>query len=124
MTIQDLYASIEGHEALEGVSVCVDEKDPHVVIRHKTSNLLTKVHVNALADVTWQQLEKVLCGEVEPRVLEHMTRVVGYYSRTSNWNRSKLGELRDRIRGQYGLEGDRNDEARATALSVVDSLAG
>lgn len=29
-----------------------------------------------------------------------ITRIVGYYSRTSNWNLSKKGELVDRIRGR------------------------
>jgi hypothetical protein len=33
-----------------------------------------------------------------------ITRVVGYFSRTSNWNKSKLGELKDRQRGRYSVE--------------------
>ena len=33
-----------------------------------------------------------------------VTRIVGYYSRTSNWNKSKIGELRDRHNGDYGVE--------------------
>ena len=32
-----------------------------------------------------------------------ITRIVGYFSRISNWNRSKLGELKDRRRGNYRL---------------------
>ncbi|NQT86306.1 anaerobic ribonucleoside-triphosphate reductase, partial [bacterium] len=32
-----------------------------------------------------------------------MTRIVGYYSRISNWNKSKIGELRDRQAGTYAL---------------------
>jgi|SRR3990167_2518341 len=32
-----------------------------------------------------------------------VTRIVGYYSRVSNWNRSKIGELRDRQKGNYGV---------------------
>ena len=36
-----------------------------------------------------------------------MTRIVGYYSRVTNWNPSKLGELKDRQAGQkqgrYGI---------------------
>ena len=34
-----------------------------------------------------------------------ITRVVGYFSRVNNWNKSKLGELRDRQRGSYSLQG-------------------
>jgi len=33
----------------------------------------------------------------------HMTRIVGYYSRISNWNDSKLGELADRHKGIYDV---------------------
>jgi len=32
-----------------------------------------------------------------------ITRIVGYYSRINNWNKSKLGELRDRRKGYYGV---------------------
>lgn len=32
-----------------------------------------------------------------------VTRIVGYYSRVANWNRSKIGELRDRQKGNYGV---------------------
>ena len=35
--------------------------------------------------------------------LTHMTRIVGYYSRVNNWNKSKLGELQDRCAGDYKL---------------------
>ena len=33
--------------------------------------------------------------------LTHMTRIVGYYSKINNWNKSKLGELEDRHAGEY-----------------------
>jgi len=39
-----------------------------------------------------------------------ITRIVGYYSRINNWNKSKLGELRDRHRGNYGLGAGRSVE--------------
>jgi hypothetical protein len=32
-----------------------------------------------------------------------ITRIVGYYSRISNWNKSKLGELKDRHKGNYSV---------------------
>ena len=32
-----------------------------------------------------------------------LTRIVGYYSRITNWNKSKIGELRDRRMGNYGV---------------------
>jgi anaerobic ribonucleoside-triphosphate reductase len=30
--------------------------------------------------------------------VEHITRITGYYTRVSQWNKGKLGELKDRIR--------------------------
>lgn len=33
--------------------------------------------------------------------VKHMTRVVGYYSLVENWNPSKIGELKDRQKGDY-----------------------
>jgi hypothetical protein len=33
--------------------------------------------------------------------VSHLTRIVGYYSRVHNWNKSKLGELKDRQKGEY-----------------------
>lgn len=32
-----------------------------------------------------------------------ITRIVGYFSRISNWNKSKIGELKDRRRGDYKI---------------------
>jgi ribonucleoside-triphosphate reductase len=32
-----------------------------------------------------------------------VTRIVGYFSRINNWNKSKLGELKARHRGNYGV---------------------
>ena len=40
------------------------------------------------------------CGSEE---VYGVTRIVGYYSRINNWNKSKLGELKDRHRGDYGV---------------------
>jgi len=38
------------------------------------------------------------CGSAD---VYGITRIVGYFSRISNWNKSKLGELKDRHRGDY-----------------------
>jgi hypothetical protein len=59
----------------------------------------------AIEAADWRPLEDVLTGRREPQVLLHVTRVVGYFSRVSNWNKSKLGELKDRHRGNYAIAG-------------------
>jgi ribonucleoside-triphosphate reductase len=49
-----------------------------------------------------------------------MTRIVGYFSRVSNWNKSKLGELKDRHRGNYSVVG----VVPQTAVPEVGTAAG
>ncbi|MDP8261479.1 MAG: anaerobic ribonucleoside-triphosphate reductase [Candidatus Kappaea frigidicola] len=43
------------------------------------------------------------CGHCESSNVYGITRIVGYYSRIDNWNKSKIGELKDRQKGAYGL---------------------
>ena len=62
------------------------------------------------------------CGRVTPRLAERcafcdsddvsgITRIVGYYSRINNWNKSKVGELKDRHRGDYRVAASESDVA-------------
>lgn len=50
-----------------------------------------------------KEFVKIIQGERSPIILSGITRIVGYFSRVNNWNRSKIGELRDRRRGTYGV---------------------
>ena len=38
------------------------------------------------------------CGYCGSEDLDHITRITGYFTRVSSWNKGKLGELRDRYR--------------------------
>ena len=44
------------------------------------------------------------CDYCQSENVYGITRIVGYFSRISNWNKSKLGELKDRHRGNYSLK--------------------
>lgn len=68
-----------------------------------------------------QEFLRVIQNDRPPIVLNGITRIVGYYSRVNNWNKSKVGELRDRSNGRYGLTGERPlfQEER---LKTIDSL--
>lgn len=46
---------------------------------------------------------KEVCGHCQSTRVYGMTRVVGYFSRIHNWNKSKVGELKDRQRGNYSV---------------------
>ena len=37
------------------------------------------------------------CGSDQ---MDHITRITGYFTRVSSWNKGKLGELRDRWRNE------------------------
>lgn len=47
-----------------------------------------------------------------------LTRIVGYFSRIKNWNKSKLGELSDRRKGNYHVVGDAGKETPRTMQPV------
>ena len=107
MEMTRFYDMIEQHPELQGLGVdagCAD-RQPGVIIKYTKNGLMTRIPVAAVEAVEWGILEDVLTGKREPQVLQHMTRVVGYFSRVENWNKSKIGELKDRQKGNYGIAG-------------------
>ena len=72
------------------------------------------------AETAARFLRVVNCDE-NPIKCFGITRIVGYYSRVQNWNKSKIGELRDRQEGRYGT-GNHNVEYKKEALATVDAL--
>ena len=68
-----------------------------------------------------QEFVNVIQNDRAPIVLNGITRIVGYYSRVNNWNKSKVGELRDRAKGSYGLTGQ-NQLFQDDRLDMIDSL--
>jgi hypothetical protein len=106
MHMEEFYERIEAHSDLEGVGIrqC-GEKQPEAIVRHVASGLLTSIPVAVVETADWKMLEDVLIGRRESQVLQHMTRVVGYFSRVENWNKSKIGELKDRHKGDYAIAG-------------------
>ncbi len=69
-----------------------------------------------------QEFVDVINADRSPLVCMGVTRIVGYYSRTANWNKSKIGELRDRQAGQYGT-GKHHTEHKDETLQAVNSLS-
>ena len=55
-------------------------------------------------------------GVFEGRVFG-VSRIVGYYSRINNWNKSKVSELQARSKGNY-WEGNRRDADGQTAAAL------
>jgi hypothetical protein len=63
----------------------------------------TKAHFTneAIQGNDWTKLNR---GIVQGKDVYHITRIVGYYSKVHNWNKSKLGELEDRHQGNYAVK--------------------
>ncbi|KYK29702.1 MAG: hypothetical protein AYK23_05010 [Candidatus Proteinoplasmatales archaeon SG8-5] len=72
------------HEGVAGVFV-------------KNNMYETETH---FADTVIQDLalEELIQATHQGKNIEHMTRVTGYFSKVSKWNKGKKGELKDRHR--------------------------
>ncbi len=99
--------AIEGSERfkIKGVN---EENDCFVIVDTTkpvdgTYGKYIEVSVAEVIEKPLDQLMEVLALNRKPIVCEGVTRIVGYYSRTHNWNKSKIGELRDRAQRNYGL---------------------
>ncbi len=51
----------------------------------------------------------VYCGS---RQVEGITRITGYFTKVSSWNKGKLGELRDRYRNRGYFDGDEQPDRK------------
>ena len=114
MKIKDFMSQLESSKDLAGIGMVMGEKQDgevhtptgvsHVVIKHAPTSVEIKLPTDAIRQSDWETPYGVMSGKREPFVLQHMTRVVGYYSKIENWNPSKVGELNDRQKGDYELK--------------------
>lgn len=110
-------------EEVDGKDVLVVENsdvDAHIE-GHQCTVDVSEIFAKVKTCKDAQAFVDVITGARHPIVCEGITRIVGYYSRTHNWNKSKIGELRDRQHGQYGT-GKHEKVFKAEALEAVDSL--
>ncbi|MHC4871173.1 MAG: hypothetical protein ACYTFY_04960 [Planctomycetota bacterium] len=105
MELVKFYEEVESHEDLRGLAVDMEANDGEgkLAVEHVPSKLATVVPAEAVEKAEWDVLEEIFTCKRDPQVLYHMTRVVGYYSRVENWNKSKIGELGDRQKGNYAI---------------------
>lgn len=136
-SIEAFAAAIEATENLEiiGTRTLSDTFKPEEVIVLKNHSVVDGIEGRyvevSISDIIRaagkeQQLISAILCERSDIVLHGVTRIVGYYSKVTNWNKSKIGELRDRASsradGGYVLSKDRpvfTDEA----LGYVNSLS-
>ncbi len=99
----DFYERVEASKELEWLGVREDEasRGGEALVRHGSSGRDYALPSETINDHSWDELEAVLSGGRDALIMTHLTRIVGYFSRVENWNRSKLAELRDRHKGDY-----------------------
>jgi hypothetical protein len=72
------------------------ELDPEgILIRNARFETETHCDPKAVKD---NDLATILGACVQGRDVDHITRVTGYFSKTSGWNKGKTAELKDRHR--------------------------
>ena len=131
--IGDFVEKVEGSERFEIAGLDrVGEKDEVFVLSDTTKKdgiygKYIEVGVEEILTAPLKDIWDVIANNRKKIVLHGVTRIVGYYSRTHNWNKSKVGELRDRIvsreHGGYGFNGLQTDtKAREDALTAVGNL--
>ena len=111
--------SLEGTSERKGVPARSDR----AFARNRVTLALWEISVASILSQTWEDLEALLLGQRDAHILTHVARIVGYYSFTRNWNGSKLAELADRHRGDYGVPGETPDLDGALPVGIVEDLA-
>ena len=124
--MQDFVDEIEKDDVLEMQGVeYTDDGDSIIICDTSKAEGETGVYIRVSVEEVLNKplgcIIAVIRNERKPIVLEGVTRIVGYYSRVNNWNKSKVGELRDRAKGDYGSPGYRHkhqDERMAAINSA------
>jgi hypothetical protein len=133
---REFYRRVQEHAHLtwRGVRQGVNSTDDVVLISHDGHGSWQPGHyavsISAIGGHSWDDLQAVLTGKRQPRIMVHMSRIVGYYSMVHNWNGSKKAELHDRQKGNYGVpemtkgdgsvkEVERQEAAKQTAPAGV-----
>jgi len=128
MQPREFFDRVSDHEDLAwvGCKSAQDQTSAQVLVRCKSTGAVFSLAVTTVIEHPWKQIFGVLTGQRSPRIMTHITRIVGYYSQLHNWNKSKLAELKDRQRGHYILpevkaKGDGNGEGACTQRSSYEA---
>jgi len=105
MQVSEFFWRVEEDKDLRGVDLQIgdDPAEDFAVVEDLRSGYKTKFAIPAILENDWATLREVATGIRNIQPLYHVTRIVGYYSRIENWNKSKIGELSDRRHGNYAL---------------------
>lgn len=96
--IEQFCDEINKHEFLE-IDTYIEDEDAFKVINYKDESAY-QISVRAIIEQPIRDIISSLeTGEFIK--LHQITRIVGYFSRVHNWNKTKIGELISRRSGTY-----------------------
>ena len=99
MTVNDLVHRLEGDKRydyfVEGDGSVTITDTQVVVAADSDVHPVTNFSEEALLGIDWPQ---VRASAAQGHDVDHITRVTGYFSKVSSWNRGKTRELKDRHR--------------------------
>ena len=105
----------------EEVFIIRDHSKPEGVVGAFTEVSISEIIEKVTEFSKAQKFIDVINNIRPPIALHGITRIVGYYSNVNNWNKSKVGELRDRANGSYGLTGQPS-LFQKNRLSAINAL--
>jgi hypothetical protein len=118
MTVQEFIEELRKQPEVEVTS---ENEQGRVVVRHKPSDTHTHIAHAIIPNEKWNVLWEIIIGERLINPLYHVTRIIGYFSRVENWNKSKVGELDDRRKGDYGIPKSENAGRSCDGRTEKDS---
>ena len=92
MTLDELTGWLDAKEEWD---YQVDDRG--VLIRNTRLETLTHCSFDAIEKNT---IDTLMAACTQGKDVDHITRVTGYFSRTSGWNKGKAAELKDRHRSE------------------------
>jgi anaerobic ribonucleoside-triphosphate reductase len=92
MKLDELTGWLDGREEWD-----YELDDEGVLIRNTRLETLTHCTFDAVEKNT---IDTLTAACAQGKDVDHITRVTGYFSRTSGWNKGKAGELKDRHRSR------------------------
>ena len=113
MVPQDLFDFVE---AEGNIAICEAEIDGKkgFAFRNDTLPYFQKYkegcEFSSLEDLSKTNLNDFKNRLFQGLRVEGITRITGYFTKTTNWNKGKLGELRDRNRNQAWMQEGRIEE--------------
>lgn len=99
MKLQEILSFIDNNKLKFKL---LNYNNDELVIQNIKTSKKYLINIDKINEFDELNLNRILEGG-DPQCIDGITRIVGYFSKTSNWNKSKIGELHDRREGNYKI---------------------